>query len=256
MRKVTVYIHPTCLASYRLIKHLHSRGLLERVEVVSTANSMQHVLANRVWSVPWIVVDGEPAATDPVEPLEAEAIITGAWSPTSSKGVEEAFMEAVLHSAYASSIAYVHDGLEAVVDPLLVSAAVRAPLRKVMVEDVVDRLRAKSRELWEAWRDKIMRALGISFVREYWWARGGRLEADELRSSVNTAVIGLWLIAKASLGRSGLPSNPVPRRELVEKLARFVLRGAAGLVARVEREQNTILADSEYWRLLGSLGIE
>jgi predicted thioredoxin/glutaredoxin len=253
--RILMYIHPTCATSYHVVKHLARKGLLDRVELTSTANPAgSEVLRRNVWSVPWILVDGVPAATDPVEPEEAEAIITGSWKP-SGKDPVEAFMETVLHSAYAAAAAYLHDDIAPVLDTDFASAATRAPLSGANPESVISEVRRRGKELWEEWRNKVMRALGISFVREYWWASGGSLAREELKQLATPTNVGAWLIAKASIGRSGLPSKPFPRKELVEDMARFVQRGAAGLLSKIRREQEEILNDEEYWRILSEHGL-
>ena len=246
--RVAVYIHPTCATSYELVKRLASEGLLERVELRDTS-SPSEALHQGVWSVPWILVDGQPAATDPVEPGEALEIITGAWS-RSIANPAEAFMETVLHSAYAAAVAYLHGSLEPVLDEALASAAARSPLSGIDPSKLLGEIRSNAEKLYREWEDKIMRALGISFVREAWWASSGSLDRETLRNMATPEAVGLWLIGKASIGRTGLPPKPLPSRERLEKLASFIHRGAAGLLSRVKREQETILGDEEYWRIL------
>ncbi|KSW12055.1 hypothetical protein CF15_04555 [Pyrodictium occultum] len=249
--KYTLYIHPTCASSYEVVKHLAGKGLLDSVRLVSTAEpAASQVLGRSVWSVPWLVVDEVPVATDPVEPAEVEAILLGEGPLEAGDPVEE-FMEAVLHSAYAAAVAYLHGSVKPVADTALISAATRAPLRGLDVEEVAREVLERADELYAGWEDKIMRALGISFVRELWWAHGGELEKEQVRELATPGNVGLWLVAKASIGRSGLPSRPMPPRERLERLAGFVRRGAAGLLFKVRREQETILGDEEYWKLLG-----
>ncbi|NOZ88959.1 MAG: hypothetical protein GXO15_03450 [Crenarchaeota archaeon] len=246
--RVVVYIHPTCATSYELVKALAGEGLLDAVELRDTS-SPGPVLRGAVWSVPWILVDGRPAATDPVSAEEAAEIIRGTWS----RGVEDpvkAFMETVLHSAYAAALAYLHGSLRPVLDEALASAAVRAPLSGVEPRGVLEAVEAEAERLYGEWEDPIMRALGISYVREAWWASGGTLSRDQLRAAAAPEAVGAWLIAKASIGRAGLPPRPLPPRERVERLASFIQRAAAGLLNRVRREQEQILGDEEYWRLL------
>jgi len=229
---------------------------LDRVEIVSTHDPVgSGVLAGRVWSVPWILLDGVPVATDPVEPGEVEAIVTGQWSNTVRDPVE-AFLEAVLHSAYAAAVAYLHDSVLSVLDEALVSAATRSPLSGIEPREVIDQVRERSNKLWAEWRDKVMRALGISFVRETWWASNTGLDRERLRQIATPEIVGAWLVAKASIGRSGLPPRPLPSRKSLEKLAGFIKRGAAGLLSKIRREQEEILSDKEYWETLRSLGIE
>ncbi|OWJ54558.1 hypothetical protein Pdsh_05880 [Pyrodictium delaneyi] len=248
--KPILYIHPTCATSYEVVRHLASKGLLDGVKLVSTSQpGASAVLREAVWSVPWLVVEGVPVATDPVSPKEVESILLGEGPLERSDPVQE-FMEAVLHSAYAAAVSYLHGSIEPVIDTAFVSAATRAPLRGLDVEEISREIQSRAGELYAEWEDKLMRALGISFVRELWWASRGELSKEKLRELASPENVGLWLIAKASIGRNGLPDKPLPDQERLEKLAGFVQRGAAGLLSRIKREQEKILGDEEYWRLL------
>jgi len=245
-----LYIHPTCATSYEAVKHLAAKGLLDGIRLVSTAEpAASGVLRGSVWSVPWLVVESVPVATDPVAPGEVESILLGEGPLRRGDPVEE-FMEAVLHSAYAAAVSYLHGSIRPVIDTAFISAATRAPLRGLDVEEVAREVAARADELYREWEDRLMRALGISFVRELWWATRGGVTRERLRELAAPETLGLWLIAKASIGRNGLPDRPLPGPEKLERLASFVARGAAGLLSRVKREQERILGDEEYWRLL------
>ena len=254
MGKPVLYIHPTCATSYRVVKHLASRGLLSRVELASTSEPWGALRAG-AWSVPWLVVDGVPAATDPVEPGELEAMLLGEWKPPERVDPVEAVLEAVLHSAYASAVAVAHASLLPALDRGLASAALRAPLSGADVDAVLAELRGAADSLWGVWSDKLVRALGISFVREMWWASRGQLSREELRDTARPHVLGAWLLAKASVGRTGLPGRPLPDPQLLRSMSNFVSRAAAGLLNRVRREQEEILGDEGYWRLLEEHGL-
>ncbi|MEB3774147.1 MAG: hypothetical protein GSR86_04375 [Desulfurococcales archaeon] len=241
---ITMIIHPTCATSYTIVKHLHSKGLLEKVELLS-ASDMGIVFKHRVWSVPWIMVNGEPVATDPVEPGEVEGIIEGSGiEPPRDPTLR--FMETVLHSAHASSLALLWGSLDPVMDEDLIKAALRSPLTGYTAKDL-----DPSRIDYDEWMDKFGRALAISFVRELWWAAEGNPPQepppmDELRVYVRH-----WLISKASLGRAGIPLNPLKNDySRIDSMARFLGASYKALLRRVKREQEAILSDELYWRIL------
>ncbi|MEB3862081.1 MAG: hypothetical protein GSR84_07675 [Desulfurococcales archaeon] len=246
--RIEILIHPTCATSYKVVKHLHSKGLLDRVELAPTSRPASAFKA-RVWSVPWIIVDGIPAATDPVTPEEAESIVREGRAEI-PEDPEKAFMETVLHSAYAASVAVVHDSIAPVLDEDLASAALRTPLGgpdpgQLRVDD----------NLYREWRNMLVRALAISLVREIWWTTRGHPPSIEGLGNLE-ALAGTWLLAKASIGRAGLPGDP-SRGEAVgaRELAEFLSKAYKSLVRRIEREQKTILGDREYWRLVEDLGL-
>ncbi|MCE4601729.1 MAG: hypothetical protein F7C08_02485 [Desulfurococcales archaeon] len=246
--RVEILIHPTCATSYKVVKHLHSKRLLGKAELAPTS-SPRHAFRARVWSVPWIIVDGIPAATDPVTPEEVESIILEGKAEIPRDPVK-AFMEAVLHSAYAASVAVVHGSINPVLDEDLASAALRTPLGgpspgQLRIHDTV----------YMEWSNMLVRALAISLVRELWWAtRGSPPSLVELGNL--EAIAGTWLLAKASIGRAGLPGDPSSREvKGAGELAEFLSKTYNSLVKRVEREQKMILGDKEYWRLIEDLGL-
>ncbi|MEZ0394596.1 MAG: hypothetical protein ABWK00_06110 [Desulfurococcaceae archaeon] len=248
MASVEIVVHPTCATSYEVLKRLAAKGLLDRVEV--TVADSPAMIRRGVWSVPWILVNGVPAATDPVTAEEVESIIRGA-SVSPPGDVAGAFMDAVLHSSYALSVVALWGSLEPAIDQGLVSAALRAPLTGANVAGALSLLREQASELYSKWEDAMARALGVSFVRDAWWASGGSLEPEALESIASPTAIGAWLLARASVGRVGLPPNPLGRgRRAAERISEFVVRGARGLLNRVRAEQGKILGDGDYWRLL------
>ena len=248
--RVRVYVHPTCYSSYRLVKGLAEQRLLDRVELVDTSRHPLHALSEGVWSVPWVTVDGVPVATDPVTVEEVAAIIRGEGLEVSVDPVE-AFMEAVLHSAYATAVALVYGSVKPVVEEGFVSAALRAPLRGLNPSKLAAELAARLEEVPGQWLDKLVRAAGVSLVRELWWGSQGALTLSELRS-ITPRTVAAWLLAKASVGRVGLPPNPLEENiaKIASRIASFVQRGAVGLVNKVRKEWEEIVSDKDYQKLL------
>ncbi len=243
MAKPMLVVHPTCASSYSLVKGLKKLGILDRVELVVADKPLPRL----VWSVPWIEVEGEPVATDPVTLEEVLEILENKWR----RRIEplQAFTEALLHSSYASSLAALWSTLDPVLDKSFIAAAVRAKLSHINVELVVSKLRGQrlSKELGE----KIGRALAVSFVRDLWWATGGALTPKELSEIVSRESVATWIIARASLGRIGLPSQPSPDKQVVNTIITFVRKAGKGLLSKIEREQKMIIDDREYWDILG-----
>jgi predicted thioredoxin/glutaredoxin len=249
MRRIRVLVHPTCASSYEVVRHLAARELLDKVELI-VADNPSIGLRHGAWSVPWVIVGWEPAAADPVTPQEVEAMVRNEIVSLPGDPVE-AFMKTVLYSAYASSVVTVWGSLDPVLDEDLASAAVRAPLTGISPNRVLADVRDRAGELYEKWIGMIYRALGVSFVREMWWSTGGSITPEELSEAATPAVVGAWLLAKASLGRVGLPSNPRGRVvEAAKAISGFVARNAKGLINKVKKEQEKILGDKEYWSII------
>jgi len=94
-----LYFHQSCATSREVILGLSRRGLLERVELMPLDGGIESLRAG-VWSVPWLVIDGRPVATDPVTADEVAEIINGGKVDVGDP--LDAFMNAVLHSSLAS----------------------------------------------------------------------------------------------------------------------------------------------------------
>ena len=247
MAAVRIYIHPTCMTSYKLVKKLYEEDLLGKVELVDTSLvAPSRVLERGVWSVPWVTVKGAPAATDPVDPDEVVEIIMEGRGHLPHDPAER-FMETVLHSMYASSLVYMHGSLKPVYSPNLASAAARSPLGGPEPSTVLRAVAEREEELLDRWIDAIMRVLGIGYVRTLWWAAGGGPGELEPPSQTQVAV---WLLSAASMGRVGLPWRPYLDSGRVRRLATFIEKGFKGLLNKVAREQETIMGDEEYWEIL------
>mgnify|MGYP001770670522 CR=1 FL=1 len=244
---VEIYFHPSCETSYELIKGLARAGLLDSVRLVrsSSLSSVRH----GVLSVPWVKLNGVPAATDPVTSDEVIAMIRGDRLEVDDE--VEAFMNSVLHSSMASAVALLHGSLVPVATRELASAAVRSPASGIDPGRVVKRVVSNDRELFSEWRDKLRRALAVSFVRELYWASNGSVTAEAVAETARPEVVGLWLIGKGSLGRASLP--PSPKGSAAEDLvaiSEFIRKGARGLLLKVREEQESIYSDAEYQQIV------
>ena len=249
MAEVLVLVHRSCASSYKLYKELLSRGLLGRVRLVPVRGPEYG--GRLVWSVPWLLYNGEPAGSDPLDPGVVEAAVEGSRLEPPADPVE-AFMEAVLHSSAASSLVALNYSLEPVLSEDLAKAALHTPLTGMDPGEVLARVRAEARGLLGEWSVKIGRALAVGFVRELWWSRGGSLSPEDVESAVEEDYFRLWLLAKASLGRSGLPSDPrFKPNPIVEEAESFLLRVGPILAERVEREQRELIEDEEWRKIVG-----
>ncbi len=243
-----VFIHPTCAASYRLVKYLAEKGKLDSVELVDVSDP-RVVIRWGALSVPFVVYEGSPVAADPLEPREVEEMIEGVYRPVVEDAID-AVRDALIHSSFAAAVALLNDNPVLGLTRELVAAAIRAPFSALDPERVLQEVYSRRESLWGAWRDMVARALGVSFVRETWWGLGGDLDPDRLRTLVREGAVRVWLLGKASIGRAGLPWDPRRASRAVTLVERFVEKGAVGLLKKIRAEQETILTDEGYWRLL------
>ena len=95
-----------------------------------------------------------------------------------------------------------------VLTPSIVSVAVRAPLTGIRVEEALRLTYEKKNEIYSELVGVIHRTLAVGFAREALWASKGELKEEKLLEIANPLDVKTWLIAKASIGRIGLPSKP------------------------------------------------
>ena len=243
-----IYIHKTCASSYRLYRELRENNLLEHITLKNVAKPLDD-RGRLIWSVPWGLAGDEVFGGDPMPRELVEAALQGGEVPAGDP--IESFMEAVIHSSLASSLALLYGSLEPVLDEDLAAAAVHAPLSGADPNAVLVEVAEKSREIYSEWSPKMVRALAMGFVREAWWSAGGSLTHESLARLVEAGGFRAWLIGKGSLGRVGLPSDPreIASRDEVRSAEDFILKTARVLVRRVEAEQKEILGDEEWMSL-------
>ncbi|MCX8196275.1 MAG: hypothetical protein N3F67_04280 [Acidilobaceae archaeon] len=239
---ITVYVHPSCYSSYLLLKALGKK--LSGVEF-KALRTPQASLSRGIVSVPWVEVGGVPAAADPVEAEEVEQMALGSYSPRPEP--EQAFLKALLGSSFASSLSLLHGDVFPAISEALVSAAIRAPYSGLPVREVAQSLRRSSKALYEAVEDKLARAVSMTYVRELYWAGSAEVKVDR-------AAFSSWLLAKASIGRAGLPLDPREKNEKGIDIALSLLESEKEkMMERVRREQSTIYGDREYLELVMSI---
>ena len=252
MRKVEVFIHPTCISSYHLVKGLLERRLLDKL-VLHVACDPSYALKRGAFSVPWVVVDGVPTAADPVSVDEVESIIEG--KPLEPLDPVTAIKNTILHSGYLSSVVALWGSFKPVVTVDVISIATRSYLTRVDVYEALRAVSAKGEELYRELIGQITRSLAVGFTRELFWASNGALDEETLKSTATPLVVGAWLIAKASVGRIGLPSRPWKAgKEVAIEVANFIQRSSKGLLNKVKEEYTVIASDEDYWRVVEACG--
>ncbi|MEM4656624.1 MAG: hypothetical protein QXD80_06745 [Acidilobaceae archaeon] len=246
MGEVRVYIHTSCYSSYSVVKYLNSKGLLGKVRLVNVVNPLVAIYDN-VISVPWVTVDGEPVATDPVSGGEIEGIIRGDYRASIGDPVK-AFLDAVLSSSYASSIALLHGSLRPLILGFFVKAAIRYPYSGLDVGSVLDSLREEASSLYESLEFSLAKVVSVAYIRELYWASKRSIAVDSIKSRIDEVSLTLWLLAKASIGRAGIPVDPVAgiNRDGVALTVSILEASWEKILDRVKREQEAIYSDREY----------
>jgi len=253
--RLKVYAHASCYSSYSLIRYLLERGLAGSIDVIDVSRVSD--LSELIFSVPWVKIGYSVVAADPVSGEEVEAMIRGSYKPSIGDPLR-AFIETLLSSSYASSIALLHGDLAYAAFKELVEASLRAPFTGLNAAKVVRVVRVNGRSLYEEVELKLARVTSVNYVRDLYWASGGLVGEEELRRRADETSILSWLIAKAGIGRVGLPGNPLvlANREGVRLVSSIVESEGYRILDRVRREQETIFKDMLYTSYMESLGFK
>lgn len=248
MGTVEILIHPTCGSSYRLVKDLGGRGLLDKVRI-TVADEPRYALGYGVFSVPWVTLNGVPVAADPVDAKEVEALVTG--SRLGPRDPVEAVKKTILHSNYLSAVVALWGSIDPILTKEVVAVATRAYVTGANVDDVLKIVSEKRGELYKELEEPLVKALAVGFVRELFWASSAELDEEKLKAMSTPVAVRLWLIAKASVGRVGIPSKPwATAREVSQRISDYIQRSASTILARIREEYTKIANDEEYWSVI------
>ncbi|MDP8003212.1 MAG: hypothetical protein ACP5I6_01285 [Caldisphaera sp.] len=242
---IEIYIHPTCATSYEVITGLYNKGYLDKVKIKNT----EKIIGNKfVLSVPWIEFNGVPIATDPVTVDDVIEIIEN--NKINVENPTDSVMMSIVHSSFLSSIVMLHKDIEVALNELFLNAALRVPLSKINVEDVKNEMVKWKNKLFDEYRDMIRRALSVSYVRELYWTYS-QIKPEEISSITNKNIVGLWIIAKGSIGRVALPARPyLDNDKDIELISEFVKKRSKGLLEKVKEEQEKIRSNELYWKII------
>jgi predicted thioredoxin/glutaredoxin len=236
------------MSSYRLVKDLHSRGLLGEVSLRNTSRGLD-TLARGVVSVPWVTYRGEPVAADPVSAGEVEDILESGRTRVEKDPVR-LFIRALVSSSFIASQVLLHRDVSVALDESFLKAALRSGVGGPEPGAVISEIGGSGREVYEQVEPMLARSLAYSYVREILWAKGLDGSID-LGSIARAELVGAWLIAKASVGRVFLPDKPlISGHAGVEALTSVLLEKGEHIAKSVREEQEMILGDTEYWALL------
>lgn len=79
----------------------------------------------------------------------------------------------------------------------------------------------------------------------------GNIEINDIKS-LNTNAIALWILSKLSIGRSLIPEPPLNILKHSQAIKEIIVSNAEKLLDPVLKEQNKILKDRRYAKVLKS----
>lgn len=261
--------HFTCPTTYRLVKRLIERGLVEKVSLRDSGTEPIDTLARGVVSVPSVFIGDRLYFSGVMSTSEVvDTISRGAPLETEEYDFErgvELLRRGYLDSSLIALYVFVHDDIER---PFVFRDFIEAVSRLVFyrhrsVEDLVV-LRKRFLEYMETVREvfeeelvkTVAKIIARDVVQERWPERDTDLYFRDREQ------LAVYITGRASLGRVGMVSGY--RRlleryrglgEKIERLYRHLEDRWTGLVDDVYREYESILRDREYvetyWRKTG-----
>ncbi len=241
---IKIVLHHTCKSSYTLYKAL--RGV-SGVEFEIAGIPYFPYLRRYVLSVPAVFKDGELVLLDPVEPDDVIALRDG--KTQKELDVDEAvenFVRGIMASQALLATVMLYKSVKPVLDPDLVSVLSRARYhqREDKTPRILERIKEKEGEILSEHWEHLLKLLTFGLVREMYWLG---VDMEEVEKSH----IKMWILAKATVGRLGLPHpKPAVPNEVVDAVYTTLKESGRRYLDRLVEEQSIILGDADFLSLI------
>jgi predicted thioredoxin/glutaredoxin len=241
---IKILLHHTCKSSYTLYKALkNTPGVQFEMIGVPYFPYLKHY----VLSVPAVFKDGELVLLDPVEPEDVLMLISGKTEKELSvEDAVENFIRGVMASQALLVTVMLYKSLKPLLIPELVSVLSRAKYygQEHKTPQILEKIRASETELLSEHWEHLVKLLTFSLVREMYWLG---IDIDEVEKSH----IKMWILAKATLGRVGLPyPRPTVPDVVVNAVYATLKEAGRRYLDKVAEEQSMILGDAEFLSLI------
>ncbi|MEM4438168.1 MAG: thioredoxin [Pyrobaculum sp.] len=246
---IKVVIHYTCKSSYKIFKALKDTPGVE-FEVAKTPYFTY--LKRYVVSVPAVFYNDELTLLDPVEPSDVVTLRDG--KNEKELPIEEAvenFIKGVLASQALLTITMLYKSIKPILDPQLVAVLSRAKYHRqeAKTPQILEKLRKDDGEIIKEKWDILTKSLTFGLVRELYWLG---IDID----SIEKPHVKMWLLAKATVGRLGLPTpTPTVPEDVADAVYKILRDAGRRYLDKIAEEQKTIQADVEYNRYTNNINI-
>ncbi len=233
----SVYYHPACYTSYRLLRLLKEDNLLGKVNIINVERMPHLSVTKRVLTVPLIFRDESPIYGGPIDINVAKEVVLGKTPKLSVNDVQGAVIAGAADSAAVSSLILASGSLA----PLAELPEFIAETTGLYFDDEKERKLREAIEivsnddgrLYEESKHKFMATLVFNKAREDLYLGIDRKSPDDFLS---------WLVAKVSLGRAGVPftGNVSAYREMAEEMHRYYVERKEKIAERLQKEKSEI----------------
>ena len=244
----TLFVHPYCPSSFRVVKYVLERGLTHLVKIVPVTSRSPLRLRVVVPSVPAVAVAGRVVAVDPLEPEFVEEVALGRVSrrflPVEPTEILDRFSRSLKASSLLMCSTYL-GGLRVadVIETEFTDAATRTYFTELDSSYVRGVLKEHLEELEGAITESGARAVAYSYVRDLVVSVGNRL-----REYVTPENLRLWAVAKLSQGLAFYPLELSAER--LREVLNYLQENLENLAGRVEEYLRTLEAEPEVRKAL------
>ncbi|MEZ0319474.1 MAG: thioredoxin [Pyrobaculum sp.] len=241
---ISIVLHHTCKSSYTLYKALKGTP---GVEFKMATTPYFSYLSRYVLSVPAVFKNGELVLLDPVEPSDVQALLRGdTEKDLDADEAVENFARGVMASQALLSVVMLYKSLKPVLDPVVVSVLTRARYHKQedKTPQFLNALKTRDEEIVREHWEHFVKILTFGMVREMYWLG---VDIDDVEKSH----VKMWILAKATAGRLGLPHpKPDVPQAVVDAVYTKLKESGRRYMDKVIEEQSTIMGDSEFMSLI------
>ncbi len=278
MSGIKIYYHPYCLSSYKLLKSLKEKELIDKATLINTGIVSIHTIDKLLYSVPSIeyrshIVDIDPISYDLLYILLSNEndieINVSKYIFVDEDKIINRIKETIVSSSYISLyLLYVKD-FDSIRDTEFIKQALRINLLKALnvrydqyLDNIKNVLSKNANIILEEIIDKLKRAVAYNYLREQLMASNViKLSKDEIvgigereiHNFLNKHSIKAWIIAKISKGRILLPYNTT-QIEQITSLANTILdilkEKYQKYIEYLANETTKIYGDKEYFSLI------
>lgn len=199
-----LYVHPYCISSYKVIKYLLKRNILNKLTIVSLVNGDTLFLEKIVPSVPALEINNKIVAIDPLEPEFIGRIISkmdiSTYIPLNSEQIIKRFLDSILASSYL--VIHLYFGrisLRNIINSSFTEYALRIYFSNLDLKRIKEVLLDRIDYIQSKISDIIPNIVAINYLRDLLIVNGFKVNRDE---AISIEKIRLWSLAKNSIGRS------------------------------------------------------
>ncbi len=194
----TIYYHPACYTSYRLLRALKDSNAIKSVKLIDMSLNNYLAISRQILTVPLIENNGEQIYGGPIDIEKAKTLVLNGEVSINVEKVREALVSAIADSSAISSLLYYYGDAR----PLkefngFLKSATGLALDKNGFEKMKEVYKIiEEEQLFDEIEHKIIATLAYNKARESIYLG----MHDQSQESFI-----MWFVSKASLGRAGVP---------------------------------------------------